>query len=360
MKIGIVTLPLNNNYGGVLQNWALQQVLMDMGHDPITLDAYVRYPMTRFLMSTMLSYCYRILGKKRVLPPRPYYNRICSKFTGRFIRKHINMTNPMKDYTSSLVKDLNLEAIIVGSDQVWRPKYQKGDIKDMFLRFAYNDDIIRVAYGASFGVDSWEFSEEQTSICKELIKKFDAISVRENSGIALCDRYMNATASHVLDPTLLIDANKYKALCKKCTVDNSNTMVVYCLDNFIENRERFEKIASDNNLKLKMFTADSNISFTVEQWLAIFRDASIIVTDSFHGSIFSIIFQKPFFTIINKSRGESRFISLLQLLGLEGRIYTDNLNLAPNINWSDVNRRLIKLKAQSRQFLNDSLTPNRP
>jgi len=358
MKIGIVTLPLKNNYGGVLQNWALQQVLMDMGHDPITLDAYIRYPMTRYLMSTILSYCYQIVGKKRAFQPRPYNNRICSKFTGRFIRKHIKMTKPMIDYTSSLVKDFNLEAIIVGSDQVWRPKYQKGDIEDMFLRFAFDDDIIRVVYGASFGVDSWEFSEKQTSICKELIKKFDAISVREDGGRVLCDRYLNVKASHVLDPTLLIDTNRYKELCKKCTVDTSNTIVVYCLDNFNENRERFEKIANDNNLKLKMFTADSNISISVEQWLALFRDASFIVTDSFHGTIFSIIFQKPFFTIINQSRGGSRFISLLRWLGMEDRIYTDNMIYSRDINWSDVNRRLTKLKAESWQFINDALKSN--
>lgn len=355
MKIGIVTLPLRNNYGGVLQNWALQQVLKDMGHCPITIDVCVQYSLNRYILSTLLTYIYRIVGKNRTLWPRPYHNRLCSKVIGRFIEKNINMTMPLSDFSSSLVENLALNAIVVGSDQVWRSKYLVGKLEDMFLQFANDEDIKRVVYGASFGIDKWELTEKQTKTCRELVKKFIAISVREKSGVILCKNYLDVEARLVLDPTLLLDVNKYKELCKECPCDSSKNLVVYCLDNFDERKQYFKNLAKENKLKLHMFSANTNVSLTIEQWLALFRDASIIITDSFHGTIFSIIFQKPFYTIINEDRGTTRFSSLLSLLGLENRIFNNELDLFQDIDWKEVDSKLVKLKKESIKFLKESL-----
>lgn len=315
MKIGIYTQPLLHNYGGILQNFALQKVLKDLGHDPITID-YDSHYLVAPLWLCFLSWVKNILllfipGKKSKFFKYPTYVKR-EQWTKDFINSHINTTTQCFRPTQEFLLKNKIDAIIVGSDQVWRPIYNKR-LEDSFLGYAKKMNINRIAYAASFGSSKWEFSLIQTIRYARLAKKFHAISVRENSGIKLCQKKLNVNADFVLDPTLLLDKNQYLVLTKDIPIRKEKLLVAYILDNSSISVSQCERIAQEKNLTLVYFTAGKESSKTIPEWLSLFRDAAYIITDSFHGTVFSIIFEKKFKCIQNKSRGNARFESLLDL-----------------------------------------------
>lgn len=215
MKIGILTLPLVDNYGGILQNYALQQTIKSLGHEPITIRSLNKHFLYRYwpLITTKIIIA-KLLGRNSHFPELPFVAKRKHKETQRFVHDMIKSTHERYVYMpKDIVGKHKLDAIVVGSDQVWRPMYNELII-NMFLSFCTDDKIHRVAYAASFGVDCWEYSKSQTKKCRELIKLFDGISVREASGIALCKKHLGCNAIEVLDPTLLLTCDKYSSICE--------------------------------------------------------------------------------------------------------------------------------------------------
>ena len=215
MKIGIITQPLRTNYGGILQNYALQTILKRRGHTVVTLgrESLIRVKYPRYILTLTKRFFLKCFGKySGSLFREKKYNQdypIFTQHTLRFVKERIHHTE-IHDFSKEL-SHKDYDAYIVGSDQVWRPSYNK--IENMFLDFTSGWNVKRVAYAASFGTDDWEFSKEQTETCQNLIKKFDAVSIRENSGIKLCKDYLHADAIHVLDPTMLLQKqNRQKSL----------------------------------------------------------------------------------------------------------------------------------------------------
>lgn len=323
MKIGIITLTLVGNYGGILQNYGLQQVLLKMGHQPINIKTTFRISILHWCLCCAKTILFRLCGRKRIFVERIYGSR---QKRMSFIAQHINETS--KQYTKisqNNISGLNLEALVVGSDQVWRPCYNNYLADNMFLKFAKRSDIKRVSYAASFGSDKWEFSPEETKSCAKLIQLFDAVSVRETQGVQFCNDYLGVKATKVLDPTLLLDKSEYEKLCKSVALIKRPILVVYFLDITPEKNQLAEKIAREKGLSLYIITDEIQDSDdAVERWLAAFRDAQFVVTDSFHGAVFSMVFNKCFYTICNVDRGASRFISLLSDVGLEDRLLDIN------------------------------------
>lgn len=353
MKVGILTQHFLKNYGGILQNWALQQVLIKLGHVPLTFEHDTCYSRRRWLMRTAK----QVLQKKSFekLPQYPYKGRVGHKPFIDFIIKHINSLT-VHDFTKNLESKYDIDAFIVGSDQVWRPAFNWGRLYNMYLDFASND-VKKIAYAASFGVSEWEYNEVQTKRCKELVHRFNTISVREDSGIALCNKYLDISAQLVLDPTLLLDKSDYEKLCK--SIPQAKPFIfVYALklnDSIIK---LSQKKSEELKTTIKTIQAGDKLKRddSIEDWIASFRDAAFIVTDSFHGMAFSIIFNKPFLIIKNESGGNARYYSLLKQFGLEKRI-VENMNNMPQeeINWEQVNKKRMILKQSSIKFLEDSL-----
>lgn len=358
MKVGIVTQPLNNNFGGIIQNFALQQALKSLGHEPLTLN-YCR-PVQGLSARDYLRHLAMFLRIMPALSLRamPGSIRMPHSATRQpmldFISRHIAVTEPMSRY--SLPKEF--DAVITGSDQVWRPRYND-NITDMFLGFAGDSNITRIAYAASFGVDQWEFTPGQTDRCKQLATRFNAISVREESGIRLCREHLGVDATLVLDPTLLLDSTDYLPLCQSIPEKGYRFAGAYIIDSGIAKFRSLNRTA--RRLGIRAIECNPTTA-TLPQWLAMFRDASYIVTDSFHGTVFSIIFHKPFTVIGNSARGLARFSSLLEKLGLSDRIATPETGgalPAGEIDWNDVDRRLGAMRASSQEFLSRNLTPYR-
>lgn len=232
MKVAIMTQPLGANYGGIMQAWALQQILKRAGHEPVTIDrrSDAKGPIYN---AARLSYrtLQKILGKRQAPVNFERYLPYIQKNTKAFIGQHLSMSEQL-DSTAKLKTHFEREdydAVIVGSDQTWRPRYSP-NIKNYFLDFLEDSDIRKIAYASSFGVDDWEFTEEQTRLCSALIKRFDVLGVRERSGVGLCQRYFGVNATHVLDPTLLIQKKSYELLYKSEANSRNSGVYTYILD----------------------------------------------------------------------------------------------------------------------------------
>ena len=378
-KIAILTQPLQDNYGGLLQAFALKETLKSMGHMPLIVNR-------RGAGSSSFR---RLLSRtKRLLLNRPVNHNqflsnsqrsVISKQTNGFRARYIPEISSLITSQSgmrSLLKQ-NINAYVVGSDQCWRPRYSPC-IGNYFLDFAQESKgVKRLAYAASFGTGEWEFNNKQTGQCKDLLALFDAISVREDEGISLVqDHFGRSDAIHVLDPTMLLSTSAYdQIVAEQNAVVSPGNMNVYVLDKSPE-KEGFIRSVADE-LQIKPFevmpeyrlqqnqvTVANVESFQYpcpSQWLRGFKDAEFVITDSFHGTVFSILYNKPFLTIGNEMRGMSRFSSLLRMFGLESRLVQDmsadtaSKLLEQPINWLQVNAVLERERAKALNFLKNNL-----
>lgn len=338
MRIAILTQPLRYNYGGILQNFALQTVLKRMGHDVVTLDP-PRYHCKWWWQYVILILRHAITRYVRGHRNVPIFSEWLqdkeTKTLGTNTFKFVDLYIQRKEYKriSKEIKKNDYDAFIVGSDQTWRYRYNSGRILDMFLAFSKGWNVKRIAYAASFGTDEWECDEETTNICKNALSDFDIVTVREDFGIDICKRVFNVEAHHVLDPTMLLSKGDYIKLVEEAKVHKSSgNMFCYILDTSEKKESFLQRIASEKKLKPFYMNAIAENIFVskseyiqppVECWIRGFMDAELVVTDSFHACVFSIIFGKPFVAIGNKERGLVRFQSLLNLFSLEDHLITD-------------------------------------
>lgn len=357
MKIGIITQPLHNNYGGILQNYALQEVLKRLGHSPITLEGR-HYSFFMYIYLKLRTY---IVGNekqyRRYIAP-PFKKRNVPRLTWRFVYKYINLSSPHYSHSEQNIRNNELDSVIVGSDQVWRPRYNCHRLFSNFLEHCQNLTIKKVAYAASFGTGDWEYTKEQEERCARLIQQFDAVSVREESGVRLCaDHLKRNDAVCVLDPTLLLEKKDYEYLCRKIKSSKNyrKTLLAYILDPTEDLVSNLKNLAEVENMELNLVYAEDGMTRSVEEWLAQFRDADAVITNSYHGTIFSIIFQKPFYTIINAGRGADRFNSLLSSLNISDRLVDYPPLMITDINWASISLRLNQLSELSFKFLKNAL-----
>lgn len=380
MKIGILTLPLHSNYGGVLQAYALQTVLTRMGHEveifnknkPHSRHRNIEMPFV-FFVRFVKKYLFRkktdVFAENKALQERI----AISKNIIPFIDKHMKVVN-VDRLSKTFAKDY--DAIIVGSDQIWRKNYfiyWWPNFEDAFLRFTKDLNIKRIAYAPSFGVDDWRLNSIETMKVSTLLKSFDAISVRECSAVELCRRYLNVEAQHVLDPTMLLDFSNYllNIDCSKYINSNTSTIMSYVLD---ENENSIRLIESASSLmglqinKTNVQCENNNIPVedriqpALENWLSSFVDAEYVITDSFHACVFSILSHTPFIVVGNTKRGNSRFSSLLSCFHLQSRICDvrdiDHCMQILNtpIDWNAIESILTEQRKISFDYLNRALS----
>lgn len=340
MKIGILTLPLHTNYGGILQAYALQTVLERMGHQVVVLNYKKenRLPLWKLPLSYTKRIIYKYIFRRNDIRVFTEYHQkresaIISQHIQRFIDKYIHSYD-VKSFQR--LRESDFDAIVVGSDQVWRPKYFtylfNSKIEDAFLLFAQKWNLKRISYAASFGTDKWEYTIEETKVCAELLKFFDLVTVREESAVKLCKDKLGVDAFHVLDPTMLLSKDDYIKLFDVANTPKSNgNLLTYILDDNSDKTELINQISKEKGLipfrvnsqiEGDHICTNDRIHPSVETWLRGFYDAEFIVTDSFHACVFSIIFGKPFVVIGNEERGMARFKSLLNMFGLEDCLIT--------------------------------------
>lgn len=385
MKIAQLTQPLHSNYGGILQAYALQAVLCGMGHEVVCLNRTwekreaVLSKLTFLRVLSMLKcVCKRHLSRQKNIginnPFLSDYNidpRPCLENLRVFEKKNIKRSKPL--YTSEAlgryVMSGHFDAIIVGSDQVWRKAYSPC-ITDYFLTFLpYDAKIKRVAYAASIGIEEWDIEDDLLSVCGKGLKAFDAISVREVSGRELLSDTFGLQSMVLLDPTMLLTQEDWCKQINKADKGKPAGLVTYVLDESEEKTAIVNDVAKtlrlrQNALSVAPLTDKGKIRKldSISTWLAHFANAQFVVTDSFHGCVFSILFNKPFVAIANKDRGLSRFTTLLGHFSLQSRLVfsfkeyeTRRGELLKDMDYEAVNRRLDGMRMVSRQFLRDAL-----
>lgn len=410
MKVAIFTLPLVNNYGGILQAYALQRALESYGFEAPVINLKIRQrglfsrDYLKFLLAKLI---YFKKYKNAEFSTLHYYAD-----TQRFIAQNIETTREI--YSPAALKRLfeqeKFGACVLGSDQVFNPPYFDAFENDFSLGFA-PQSCIKIAYAASFGGESFKGARD-LELHKANLAKFKAISVRERNGTALCESVFGISgAAFVLDPTLLAGrevfekfispagaANSVKAgavelaqsgagraetggaaqnlngvaadiadtaFSAQDTCENAvcganaaqkGQIFAYILDQNERKSEILKSVCEREGLGVREVNDKAN-RVSIEEWLSLIAGAQLVITDSFHGCAFSILFNKPFFAFINENRGSSRFYSLFESFELQDRVIksASDVSLSKQVDWARVNEILSRRREASREFLISNL-----
>lgn len=381
-KIGILTLQKVTNYGGCLQAYALQSCLNNLGFYSEIID--IERPLKKSIklreeygLLTQIIYIIYISMRKfgtYIKNVFSFKDILLLKLKGKKDKfRHFEQRNLVfsdKQYSLKEIKNCqnNYRAIIVGSDQVWNHEFLFV-IEPYFLEFIDNG-IRKISYAASFGVNSIPNSYFERYA--NWLKGFDFLSVREKSGADIIKKIANIDASIVLDPTLLIEAKEWNKLID--SVPKTKEKYILCYTLSAENTLAIaiaKKIAVNKKykiIKIGNSKEDINIPNVETRWqvgplefLTLIRDAEVIVTNSFHGTAFSLNFGKPFYCTLNKANTRiGRILDLLKLAGLEDRIiYSTSefsekeINIASgNVNMKELNEE----RNKSISFLKKALS----
>ena len=260
----------------------------------------------------------------------------------------------------SAINENDFDILMVNSDQTWR-KWDKTFYDVAFLKFAEHWNKTKFTYATSFGIEIWEYNKEDENIAKNLLKDFTGLSVREVNDVKLIEKYLGFKAQFVLDPTFLIDKKYYLNLIKNfkseilTETNNNNFIFVYILiySKVIQNYLQYV----ESKLKLKIFFLNIFKKNQVQEFLYGIINCKAVITDSFHGTVFSIIFNKPFISF-QSSNIDSRFNSLDEIFKIRNRIV--NSDSFPSISLLNqplfINKaKLISLKKQSVNYLKRNL-----
>lgn len=423
MKVAIFTLPLVNNYGGILQAYALQRALDSYGFEAPVVNLKIRQrglfsrDYLKFLLAKLI---YFKKYKNAEFSTLRYYAD-----TQRFIAQNIETTREI--YSPAALKRLfeqeKFGACVLGSDQVFNPPYFDAFENDFSLGFAPHG-CIKIAYAASFGGESFKGARD-LELHKANLAKFKAISVRERNGTALCESVFGIPgAAFVLDPTLLAGREVFEKFISPTgaassvklgaaelaqsdarRAETSGVQIAICAasqetkaaktrgaaqnlngaaadiadtafsaqdacENAAQKGQIFAYILDQNERKSEILKSvsereglgvrevnDKANRVSIEEWLSLIAGAQLVITDSFHGCAFSILFNKPFFAFINENRGSSRFYSLFESFELQDRVIksASDVSLSKQIDWARVNEILSRRREASREFLISNL-----
>lgn len=322
-RIGVINLFHSQNVGNLLVKFALFKKLKEFGLNPVMIAQN--------------------------------YKKVNISFINRTtILKHI------KNFAE--LNENDYDYLIVNSDQSWN-YFNKSYFYDIaFLRFAENWAIPKFIYAASLGSDKWFYTRKEDKMASRYLHNFRGISFREKGLVKLAEDHLNLNIKpiFVLDPTFIIDKNYYLNEIKNYKRDfnfSEKYIFVYQLDK----NKRLEKTLnkSSSELNYKIYKVNLSEGDYIESFLFGINISQAVITDSFHGTVFSIIFNKPFISFLNRKRGKGRFDSLKEVFNLENRIMDTNV-LNPNINLLleplNINRTLLnELKTFSINYLKKCL-----
>lgn len=358
-RVGLLTLPLMDNYGGMLQIVALYNFLKDDGYDPVLFRTAPHRSRPQLAVATLLRHLpfHDIRGLRG--------RELARQLHAPFLEHYLPQMTPIlrsKERLTAEVERQGLSDFIVGSDQVWRPEYAHGgDPLTYFLDFV-GEEVAKISYAASFGSSRWQ-AGALTARVGQALGRFQTVTVREQSGVQICrETFGRKDAALVLDPTLLMPASFYEGMMPLTPGNDSRQVVMkYVLDETpvleyleAEALSRLETGAVAQAIRLE----EGRNRATVGAWLRAFHDADFVVTDSFHGMVFSVIFQRQFVALINQERGADRFHTLAALLGLEDRLISSagpaRLPVDP-IDYDAVAHRLAMHQDRSKTLLRQTL-----
>lgn len=316
-RIGVINLPNYKNVGNILVKYSMFKKLEEFGFNAT------------------------IITQKSVNEKR----KVDYSFLNRTVNSHLLI---LKKNFSELNKN-DYDYLLVNSDQTWAYFNKKYFFDIAFLNFAKNWKVNKFIYAASIGSEKWFYNKKEEKIAKKLLKNFTGISFREKGTVKLAKEHLNIQSVFVLDPTLLIDKNYYLQEIKNYQSDfniNDKYIFIYQL---IKNNI-FEKVVNKSStyLNYKIYKLELKNKDYIESFIFGISNCQAVITDSFHGTIFSIIFNKPFISYMNRKDGNGRFYSLREVFNLENRILEST-------NFENVNMNLLNESLNINQTLLESL-----
>lgn len=343
-KVGIITMIGNDNCGNRLQNYALQEIIKSIGFESYTIK-------NEKILNEKNNYFINYLKylKKRM---RSIFN---TKKEFKNFNKNIKFTKKLYTARSKKLNE-KFDFFIVGSDQVWKPTRKRMSYMDL-LGFADNNK--KISYAASFGIDKIDIKAKEK--LKKYLPTFKSISVRERAGKNIIqDIDKNIKVEVVLDPTLLLEASKWRSMERKPNfLGDEKYVFSYFLGD--EQLQLVKIFCKKNNLKLINFY-DENFKLGPSEFLYLIDNAEYIFTDSFHGTVFSIIFNKKFIVFDRKEQSInnnmiSRIENILELFEIENQLYKSG-DFTFDIDYKNVTKILMEQKNNSIKFLKDALIDN--
>jgi len=361
-KIGVLNLPRDGNYGGMLQAVALHSFLNDKGYRVTSIGN--AGPESKRLNPALKKVIVSLLERipvQNIKGIRSRHEKISKheKFLSEYIVRQTLDACSDAEFRQAVSTE-KFDAVIVGSDQVWRWDYISYDPSRYFLGFVDSKLTRKIAYAASFGMDHWQAPGVIDEI-KPLLADFHAVSTREQSGVSICEAMGRTDCRHVLDPTLLVGARFYDKIITPRHKEGSGDkrMLTYILDGAKDKSQLVGDARAMLGERYVLRELGLQSDASVSEWVSEFKHADFIVTDSFHGTVFAILFRKNFIALGNSGRGLSRFTSMLGGFGLESRLllneYSDKARLqelvGTKVDYSTVDDVLPKLQIDSADFL---------
>lgn len=354
------------NYGSVLQSFALQQYLKKLNKDSVIID-YVPLHAMGYYNRNYITYHVKLwpLVPFIKLERWAWSRTIKERKFKHFFKKNYITTKHLYFHddllSTSNIEDIDFDTFICGSDTVWKIDQMKGFNDVFFLNIPAANGKNKVAYACSMG--SRDFTKDEISSFQKLTSAFKGIGLREKSRVLQFNQYLDKPSIRVVDPTLLLNAEDYAKIAKR--PKQENYVLLYTIEeNDPKMTEEARRFAKDKGLKLIEITPYYNNKYLydhkvindagVEEWLGWFMNASYIITNSFHGMCFSVIFKKKAF-LFERNRTDSKMPDLCNMLGLQNSlipcddkiIKVDDLD----INWKEVYSKLDEVRGISKDFL---------
>lgn len=352
--VGIIGLWYGRNYGSMVTYYALHSVITDMGYSVLMIN--------------------NPLGNANFEITKTHPFRIANMYYNVSERLRLDSLSKLNDVCDTFV---------VGSDQLWNYGLSRPYKQMYFLGFA-DDSKKKIAYGTSFG-RAYNAPEDEKVRSGGNLARFDGISVRDDLSLSTCKNTfaLNDTVE-VCDPTFLCKIEAYNELASKAgTLETEPYILAYVLDPNPEIGRQLEKLSIEKNMKVVVLLDEPPVRWDANfanlqlsgngrvevkkdvdlfEWLWYYQNSSCVFTDSFHGTIFSIIFKKPFVSLINRKRGAERFVSLLKPIDLEYRLIdsadkiTSDLSKYDSCDYEGPYQKLNAIKEYSYNWLKDQLT----
>lgn len=345
MKICMITCHDVYNVGASLQAYALQTYLKSLGHDVKIIDYKPDYLSKHYRLDIVgnpkydkpfLKQAYllaKLPGRLRILPRKKAFDS--------FTAKYLDLT---KRYTSN--EELKREppaadVYFAGSDQIWNPLFPNGKDPTFYLDFVQQG--VRASYAASFAVD--EFPQELREVTAQYLDRFDHIAVRETSGLSVLKTLGITNAVTVLDPVFLLDRAQWKAMAERPEGCEAPYLLVYDFDNSASVCRLAENIAAENRWKIySIFDLPyAERCFPLcgpEAFLGLMQNAAFVLSNSFHATAFSVIFEKEFAVVERTEKINTRMRDFTAMLGLSDHMVTAETEIPDGTDWTAVRRCL--------------------
>lgn len=383
-KVGIVSCYFKHNYGSMLQAYATQQVLDNMGieNETINIDENVDFAngKKKYYMTQITNFTF-IKSKLGMIKLK--FDKKLKKDLGKNIsirdkkykefEQKFRLTAPYKTYNELTEKCKDYSSVLVGSDQLWLPV---NVVADYYTLNWVPDDVNKISLATSFGVST--VPDKYKESYKKFLNRIDNLSVRESAGVKLVSELSNKEATLVCDPTLLLTKQEWMEIQQEERIIKDKYILCYFLGNNIEHRKFAERLKEKTGYKIvslnhadeyvkysDIFADETPYDIGPAEWINLIRNAEYVCTDSFHGTVFSLINNTKFFTFErysnknSKVSTNSRIYSLLEIVNLKERILsgTENVDdvLKYNIDFDKVNTKLADFRNQSKTFLEKAL-----